>query len=132
MNPMSKLKIGLYLTAIFAAGFVSGVFVTVQVGRHMMPSQAKMASRWCDDLQSKMSLTPLQVEKIRPIIDDSMGKFKNGVSNDILLNLSNCNARIAVELTPEQKIRFEQIQDDMKRMIRAIFGSGTNDPPKKP
>ena len=41
---MSKLKIGLYLAAIFAAGFVTGVFVTVQVARHMMPDQAQMAA----------------------------------------------------------------------------------------
>ena len=31
----------------------------------MMPGQAQMAARWCKDLQSKMSLTPAQVEKIQ-------------------------------------------------------------------
>jgi hypothetical protein len=132
MNPMSKLKIGLYLTAIFAAGFVTGVFVTVQVGRHMMPGQAQMAEHWCKDLQSKMSLTPAQVEKIRPVINDALGAFKSQVSADMLLNLSNCNVRIAAELTPEQKPKFEDFQKKQEDMIRSIFGGGTNDTRKKP
>jgi len=129
---MSKLKIGLYLTAIFVAGFVSGVFVTVQVGRHMMPGQADMAARWCRDLQSKMNLTPAQVNKIRPIINEAMGEFKSRVYADMSLNLSNCNARIAAELAPEQKPKFEQIQKEQQDMIRATFGGGTNETPKNP
>lgn len=129
---MSKLKIGLYLAAIFAAGFVTGVFVTVQVARHMMPDQAQMAARWCKDLRSKMSLTPAQVEKIRPVINDTMGDLKIRLSRDMLLSLSNCNARIAVELTPEQKPKFAEIQTNQEAMIRAIFGGATNDAQKKP
>jgi len=129
---MSKLKIGLYLAVIFAAGFVTGVFVTVQVARHMMPGQAQMAERWCKDLQSKMSLTPAQVEKIRPIINDTLGDLKIRLSGDMLLSLSNCNARIAVELTPEQQPKFVEIQTNQEAMIRAIFGGGTNDAQKKP
>ena len=74
---MSKLKIGLYLAAIFAAGFVTGVFVTVQVARRMMPDQAQMAARWCKDLQSKMSLSPTQVEKIRPVINVTLNDLRN-------------------------------------------------------
>jgi hypothetical protein len=132
MNPMSRIKIGLYLAAIFAAGFVTGVFVTFQVGRHIMPGQAEMAARWCKELQSKMSLTPAQVEKIRPIINDEMGEFKSRLSADMLLNLSNCNVRIAGELRPEQKTKFEEIQKKQEDMIRALFGGGTNDAQKKP
>jgi Spy/CpxP family protein refolding chaperone len=132
MNPKCKLKIGLFLAAVFVAGFVTGVFVTVQVGRHMMPGRAEMAEHWCKDLQSKLSLTPAQVEKIRPVINDTLGAFKSQVSADMLLNLSNCNVRIAAELTPEQKPKFEEIQKKQEDMIRSIFGGGTNDPQKKP
>jgi hypothetical protein len=132
MNPVSKLKIGLYLSAIFVAGMVTGGIVTFQAGRHMMPGQADMAAHWCGDLQSKMNLTPAQVEKIRPIINDAMGEFKSRLYADMSLNLSNFNARIAGELTPEQKSKFEQIQKEQQDMIRAAFGGGTNGAPKKP
>jgi hypothetical protein len=132
MNKPGKLKIGLYLAAIFVAGLVTGVFVTVQVGRHMMPGEGDMAAHWCRDLQSKMNLTPGQMDNIRPIVNDAISEFKNRVSNDMSLNLSNCNARIAAELTLEQKPKFEQIQKEQQGMIRAMFGGGTNGAPKKP
>ena len=129
---MSKLKIGLYLAAIFAAGFVTGVFVTVQVARHMMPDQAQMAARWCKDLQSKMSLTPAQVEKIRPVINVTLNNLRNRLSGDMLQSLSNCNALITVELTPEQKPKFDEIQKQEYDMALTIFGGGTNEPHKRP
>ena len=129
---MSKLKIGLYLAAIFAAGFVTGVFVTVQVARHMMPGQAQMAERWCKDLQAKMSLTPAQVEKIKPVVNDTLDDLRNRLSGDMLLSLSKCNDRIAVELTPEQKPKFDDIKKQQEAMILAIFGGGTNGAQKKP
>ena len=132
MNKPGKLKIGLYLAAIFVAGLVTGVFVTVQVGRHMMPGEGDMAAHWCRDLQSKMNLTPGQMDNIRPIVNDAISEFKNRVSNDMSLNLSNCNARIAAELTLEQKPKFEQIQKEQQGMIRAMFEGGTNGAPKKP
>jgi hypothetical protein len=132
MNPTGKLKIGFYLAAIFAAGFVTGVIVTIQVGRHMMPGQADMAARWCRELQSRMNLTPGQVEKIRPILNDAIGELKSQLSADMLLNLSNHDALIAAELTPEQKPKFDQIQKEEQDMIRDLFGGETNGAPKKP
>ena len=126
MNPAGKVKIGFYIAAIFAAGFVSGGYVTIQVGRHMMPGQADMVAHYCSDLQTKMNLTPAQVEKIRPIIAEAMGEFKNRLSSDMLANMSNSNARISVILTAEQLPKFEQIKKEQQDMIRAAFGCGTN------
>lgn len=132
MNPTGKLKIGFYLAAIFAAGFVTGVIVTVQVARHMMPRPEDMAARWSRELQSRMNLTPGQVEKIRPIINDAIGELRSRLSADMLLILSNHNALIADELTPEQKPKFEQIEKEEQGGIRALFGGETNGAPKKP
>jgi Spy/CpxP family protein refolding chaperone len=132
MNRMSKIKIGLYLTAIFAAGFVTGVVVTVQVARHMMPGQEQIVARWCKELQSKLSLTPAQVEKIRPIINDTVSEFKGQMYADIMRDLSNCNVRVEAELTPEQKLKYEEEEKKREEMVRTLFGSGTNGVEKKP
>ena len=132
MNPTGKFKIGFYLTAIYAAGFVTGVIVTVQVARHMMPRQADMAAHWSRELQSRMNLTPGQVEKIRPIINDAMEELKGRLSADMLSVLTNHNALIAAELTPEQKPKFEQIEKEEQGGIRALFDGETNGAPKNP
>ena len=98
----------------------------------MMPRPEKMAERWCGELQSKLDLTPGQVQKIRPIIDDAMVQFKTGMTREVLLNLSNCNARIAVEITPGQKAKFEQIEKEQQEFIRTKFGGETSGSPQKP
>jgi Spy/CpxP family protein refolding chaperone len=127
-----KLKLGLYLAAIFVAGVVTGMFISCQVVRHMMPSREKMANRWCGDLQSKLQLTPEQMRKIRPIVNDALSDFGNDLSREMLLSLSNCNARVILELTPDQKAKFEQIQKEQREFIRTRIGGETSSPPKKP
>ena len=127
-----KLKISLYLAAIFAAGFGTGMFVSFQVMRHTMPNKETMAAHWCGDLQSKLALSPEQVSKIRPIIDDTLDDFKNCMSQGMFSTLSNGNARIMVQLTPAQHAKFEDIMKEQREMIRSRFGGGAPDPQKKP
>ncbi len=125
-----KLKIGLYLAAIFGAGGVTGMFISYQVVRHMMPTQERMVGHWCGELQSKLNLTPEQTQKIRPIVNDAVTDFRNDLSREILLNLSNCNARVVLELTPEQKAKFEQMWKEQERFIRMKIGGEASGSPK--
>jgi hypothetical protein len=126
-----KLKISLYLVAIFAAGVITGMFISYQVVRRMMPDRERMANHWCGELQSKLNLTPHQLLKIRPIINDAITDFKNNLAQDMSLSLSNCNARVALTLTPEQKPKFEQIQKEQQDFIRTRIGGETSSPPNK-
>jgi Spy/CpxP family protein refolding chaperone len=121
-----KLKISLYLTALFAAGVVTGMFISYQIARRMMPSREKMADHWCGELQSKLNLTPEQMQKIRPVVNDALTDFKNNLSCQMLSSLSNCNARVGLELTPEQKAKFEQIQKEQQEFIRTKIGGETS------
>jgi Spy/CpxP family protein refolding chaperone len=131
MNAMRKIKIGLYLTAIFAAGFVTGAIVSMHVARHML-GQDEMVAHWCHELQSKLSLTPAQVEKIRPILNDTVSELKGQVYADIMGDLSNCNVRVEAELTPEQKLKYEEEAKKREGMLRSLFGSETNGVQTKP
>ena len=51
---MNKWKIGLYLSALFLAGVVTGAILTAQIGRrmmmHVMQPEA-MAGHWQHDLK---------------------------------------------------------------------------------
>jgi uncharacterized protein YneF (UPF0154 family) len=127
-----KLKISLYLAAIFVAGLVTGMFISYQVVRHMMPNHERMADHWCGELQSKLNLKPEQLRKIRPIVNNALTDFKNNLSREMLLSLSNCNARVVLELTPEQNAKFDQIQKEQQEFIRTKIGGETSSPPKIP
>jgi Spy/CpxP family protein refolding chaperone len=116
-----KLKISLYIAAIFVAGIITGMFASYQIAKRMMPSREKMANHWCGELESKLTLTPEQLQKIRPIIDDALTDFKNNLTHELLASLSNCNARVAMELTPEQKEKLEQFQKEQVEFIRSRF-----------
>lgn len=123
MKRFGKLKIILCLAGIFLAGVVTGMFVSFQVARHMMPNQARMTAHWCKELQSRLNLSPDQMVKVTPIITKSLGNFQTTLGNDALTALSNCNAQIAVVLTPEQKTRFEQMDKEQREFIQRAFGA---------
>jgi len=121
---MSKLKISLYLTALFLAGVVTGSFLTHQIGKrivaHMMQPSV-MAEHWRRDLEGKLRLTPDQSQKIKPIIADGMETFRSAFHDQMQISLSNCNARIAVELTPEQRAKFAEVEKEQQEFIRSRF-----------
>lgn len=127
-----KLKITFYLAAIFVTGVVTGMFISKLIVAHMMPSREKMVDHWCGDLQSKLDLTPEQMHKIRPIIEKDMADFKDDLCRQMVANLGCCNAQIAAELTPAQKVKLEQLQKDQERFIRTAFGGETTASSKTP
>jgi hypothetical protein len=122
MNRSRKLKIVLYLAGIFFAGIVTGIFISFQVARHMMPNQANMTKRWAWELQSRLNLSPEQMQKIKPVIRNTLGGFKDVLVADALAALTNCNAQIAVELTPDQKVKFEQLSKEQRNFIQIRLG----------
>lgn len=121
---MSKWKISLYLLALFFAGVVTGAILTQQIGRRMMMRVMQpeaMAGRWQKDLETRLNLSAAQSQKIGPIITDGMKSFGMTMHDQVGLALSNCNARIALELIPEQKIKFVEIEKEQQAFIRSRF-----------
>jgi Spy/CpxP family protein refolding chaperone len=127
-----KLKITFYLAAIFVTGVVTGMFISKLIVQHMMPSREKMVDHWCGDLRSKLDLTPEQMQKIRPIIEKDMTDFKDDLCRQMVANLASCNAQIAAELTPVQKVKLDQLQKEQEEFIRSKFGGETSASLKTP
>jgi Spy/CpxP family protein refolding chaperone len=130
---MSKLKISLYLSALFLTGVVTGGILTAHVGRRMMMKAMKpqaMAEHWRHDLEGRLNLTAEQSQKIAPVLMDGITNFGSAACDQAELELSNCNARIELELTPEQKIKFAEIEKEQQQFIRSRFNNLTT--PKKP
>ncbi len=136
MNRLSKWRIGLYLAAIFVAGTVTGVVLTCTVGWRLMSaafSEQKMAEHWCAELQSKLNLNPDQMQRIRPIVNDTIHEVRTNLTERLSTMISNCNARIEHELTPEQKVKFEELVREHETRMRQRFEEPTNSvPPQIP
>ena len=89
-----------------------------------------MAGHWLGDLKNRLDLTPEQSQKIAPIIQDGIKSFGPVMCDQIGLALSNCNARIEQELTPEQKIKFAEVEKEQQQFIQSRFNGGP--PPRFP
>jgi hypothetical protein len=123
---MSKWKISIYLVVLFLAGVVTGAVLTHQIGRRIMMKamrQDAMAEHWRRDLEGKLKLTPDQSQRIAPMIRDGMEAFRAVLHDEMQAALSNCNARITVELTPEQRVKFAQIEKEQQEFIHARLKS---------
>lgn len=124
MNDMSKRKIIFYLVTLFLAGVVTGAVLTHQIGRQMMMKalrQDVMAEHWRRDLEKRLSLTSEQSKAISLVIMDGMSTFRSVLNEQMQTALSNCNARIADELTPEQNAEFNKIQREQQEFVHARF-----------
>jgi Spy/CpxP family protein refolding chaperone len=120
MNNLSKWKICSYLAAIFLAGAVAGGFVGLKAGARMMfrpPKPEVMTERVYDELQSRLNLTPEQAKKIKPLINDSIIRFQTIVRADISTAFSNSIALISAELTPEQRVKFSELQKEHEKFL---------------
>ncbi len=128
---MSKWKIRLYLLALFLAGVVTGGILTAQIGRHIMMKIMQpeaMAAHWRHDLETRLNLSAAQSGKIGPIINDSMKTFGAVLSDQMGRALSNCNARIELELTPEQKTKFAEIEKEQQQFFQSRFNNQNKNP----
>lgn len=128
---MSKWKISLYLLALFFAGVVTGATLTHQIGKRIMMKAMNpqaMAEHWKHDLEGRLNLTAEQSQKIEPIIVDGISNFRSALCDQAELVLSNCNARIALELTPDQRIKFVEIEKEQQQFVRSRFNNRTKNP----
>jgi Spy/CpxP family protein refolding chaperone len=134
MTTLSKRKLGLYLLALFLAGGGSGALITWQVCRRAPVAPlppAEIGARLRARFQSRLDLTPDQVQTINPFIDQAMRRveaIRSETANRVFANVSNLHEQILLVLTPEQKVRFEELERERRAYLRQKFGPATNAP----
>jgi uncharacterized membrane protein len=108
-------KLILVLVGIFAAGVVTGAFVTLRVGREMMvrrPMPAQWAPQRLKLLAERLDLKPEQLEQIRPIMHRNMEELNRLRAYSMAETRSifeRIEREVAEKLTPEQRAKFEQM-----------------------
>ena len=134
MNSLSKRKLGVYVLAIFLAGGGSGALISWQMWRRTPVAPlppAEIGARLRAQFQSRLVLTPDQVQKIDPMIDKAMRQvevIRKETANHVFANVSNLHEQVLVVLTPEQKVKFEELERERRDYLRQKFGPATNSP----
>jgi Spy/CpxP family protein refolding chaperone len=136
-------KLVLLLAGIFAAGAVTGGFVTVRFGRQMMRDRPRF-DQWGPNrikmLAERLDLTPDQVEKLRPIMrrdGDDLTRIRSTSISDTRRILERMEHDIAEVLTPEQRTKFEQMNREQHERMQRIMkergpGGGQRHGPDEP
>jgi Spy/CpxP family protein refolding chaperone len=134
MTSLGKWKLGVYVLAIFLAGGGSGAFLGWQACRRMPITPVpptEIGARLRARFQSQLALTPDQVRKIDPMIDQAMRRveaIRQETASQVFANVSNLHQQVLLVLTPEQKAKFEQLERERREYLRQKFGPATNPP----
>ena len=134
MSTLGRWKLRLYVLAIFLAGCGSGALITWHLGqgRAVAPSSpAEIGARLRARFQARLDLTPEQVQQINPLIDQAMRRveiIRHETANHVFANVSNLHEQVLLLLTPEQKVKFEQLERERREYLLQKFGPATNAP----
>ncbi len=134
MTSVSKRKLAAYVLGIFLAGAGSGALVTWQAcGRRPAKplTPAEIGTRLRARFQSRLNLTPDQVQKIDPMIEQAMRRvqaIRQETANHVFANVSNLHDQVLTVLTPEQRTKFEELERERREYLRQKFGPATNSP----
>ena len=132
MNSLGKRKLALYVLAIFLAGSGSGALIAWKVCRRMpvvSRPPAEIGARLRARFQSQLALTPEQARKIDPMIDQAMRRvedIRKETASHVFANVSNLHEQVLVVLTPEQKVKFEDLERERRDYLRQKFGPATS------
>ena len=99
------------LALVFLCGGVVGALV-MDLGIHnrQRPPAFETSpgqTQYFEHLQKEVNLTPAQAEQVKSILGDFWQYYRTV--------LSECRGRIDTILTPEQRVKFEQLLQDQKR-----------------
>lgn len=131
MNNLSKWKIIGCLAAIFLVGAATGAVTAVGVAKKVMDERLRLENLEENVMElsrSRLELTPEQVIRIRPLVDQACREYKalqRQTLERVAQIIHDSNQRIAKELTPNQVQKLQEWE--RKRREREL---GTESPPK--
>ena len=141
MNMNQPWKIILLIIGIFGAGAVSGYFVYPQVAAMRPKPKHPTPELWggarMKKITERLGLTAEQEEKLRPIMQRDMaelGRIRTSSFAEAKKIVERMEHDIAELLTPEQNVKFEQMNREMRENMQRFMKErpfGPHDGPRK-
>lgn len=122
----TKAKWSLALVGIFLAGAAAGSVVSLGYVKRQMERRApseQFVARHLDRLSEELSLTPEQLETVRGIVRQhgtELRRLREESMNQTRARIREMNAQISAVLTPEQKVKFEEVLERQRERMRRI------------
>jgi Spy/CpxP family protein refolding chaperone len=135
MNRALKWKLIAGFLLVFVAGGMTGAFVVASQTRHPLfgPYHHDMADRMRNRLRAQLRLTDEQATKISPIIDKTVTQLETiraETGRRVHETFAEAHREIAVDLTPEQRIKLQEIEARHRRWLH--HGGGTSEATPEP
>ncbi|MBI4326793.1 MAG: hypothetical protein HY674_16255 [Chloroflexi bacterium] len=136
MNLLTKGKIILYLAAIFVAGGISGGVIAWKEAKQEMsrpPSPKKMCAFFRERLQAELKLTADQVQRLEPLLEKRVQEMEAVHSRTIgqideLFRASNEEIARTLGLTPEQRLKLDEMEKKRAEFMRKKFKPPEREP----
>ena len=142
MNHLTKGKVILYLAAIFVVGAAAGSVAGFGAGKEKVekkvfgppPSAEDMSRRHREKLQSRLGLTPDQMEKLMPLSEQlsaEMDTLNRRHGEAVKQAFVLFNEQLVELLTPEQQEKFEAMERDRRERFNNMCKPGEPGSSKK-
>jgi Spy/CpxP family protein refolding chaperone len=125
MNRALKWKLIAGFVLVFLAGGATGVFVSATTAHHFFlgpPQQrGQVAKAMKNRLEWQLRLTEEQMTKISPIIDKTgaqLEEIRGDTGRRVREALVQTHKEISQYLTPEQKVRLQQVEERHRRWMQ--------------
>jgi Spy/CpxP family protein refolding chaperone len=123
MTKARSWKVILYATLIFVAGLFIGLLASPHVLRTFLrpPTPAEMSRHILARLQSRLSLTPEQTAQVKPLIEQTasdIDAIRSATTKQVSNRIAETNSKIATFITPEQKVKLDQMDAERRERMR--------------
>jgi hypothetical protein len=126
---LTKKTAAIYLAAIFVAGLLAGGAAGFSFGKRRAftpPRPQDIAPHLCERLKSKLHLTPDQVTRIDPLVQEAASELElvhSTTAEQIKEIFQKLNQRQTQFLTAEQKVLLEELERERQQFFHKTFKS---------
>ena len=127
MNRTLQWKLIAGFLLVFVAGGITGAFIWGSYARHQfleLHRPERIGAQMKDELRTELNLTPEQVTKIAPIIDNvdsQLTDIRRETGQRVHQIMTEAHRQMAANLTAEQRQKLQQIEERHRRLRHHHF-----------
>ncbi|MCD6052018.1 MAG: hypothetical protein K0Q55_3436 [Verrucomicrobia bacterium] len=118
MSFLRHWKIAALLAALFVVGVVTGAVLTIAIVKKKADENDNWQRATYQLYKKRLKLTPEQEQRLKPAFElagEDFRAVRRAALRDILDAVRRVNVEVEKELTPEQKVEFDKLREDLRK-----------------